>query len=307
MVSHTYSRRRALADISRVQIAGCSVSFGLVAIWCMHFVGNRAIVLGDGEDEIQLYYSSTFTAISAIIPVVVIFLGLMVADRFYRRSKHAAVRVISLIVCGLCAGAAITEMHYLGNNGTTNYRLQLSWPHVFGAAGIAVGASLLSFGLFFHWSGSWLNNIVRRAVVACFLAFAVSGMHWTGAAGTWYEVRGYHDGSGQERNITLIIALCLVRPSHRFSTLLSANMPSVLERLRCLLPPRFSETTPPPTTKGPCTTSRTRVRYVRRDWQVASQPEWSLALSNDHSAIPSEGKGAASSLEELMRLIYTDF
>lgn len=177
----------------------------------MHFVGNRAIVLGDGESEIQLYYSPTFTAISAIIPVVVIFLGLMIADRFYRRSKHAAVRIASLIICGLCAGAAITEMHYLGNNGTTNYRLHLSWAHVFGAAGIAVGASLLSFGLFFHWSGSWLNNIVRRAVVACFLALAVSGMHWTGAAGTWYEVRGYHDGSGQERNVTLIIALCLVR------------------------------------------------------------------------------------------------
>ncbi|KAL1655313.1 hypothetical protein SLS61_002200 [Didymella pomorum] len=192
-----------------VQIAGCSVSFGLVAIWCMHFVGNRAIVLGDGEEEIQLYYSPVFTALSAIIPVVVIFLGLMIADRFYRRSKHTAVRVVSLIVCGVCAGAAITEMHYLGNNGTTNYRLHLSWPHVFGAASIAVGASLLSFGLFFHWSDSWLNNIFRRCFVACFLALAVSGMHWTGAAGTWYEVQGYHEGSGQERNVTLIIALCL--------------------------------------------------------------------------------------------------
>ncbi|KAH6639482.1 hypothetical protein C7974DRAFT_132435 [Boeremia exigua] len=192
-----------------VQIAGCSVSFGLVAIWCMHFVGNRAIVLGDGEAEIQLYYSPAFTTLSAIIPVVAIFLGLMVADRFYKRSKHAAVRIASLVVCGICAGAAITEMHYLGNNGTTNYRLHLNWSHVFGAAGIAVGASLLSFGLFFHWSGLWLNNIARRAVVACFLALAVSGMHWTGAAGTWYEVRGYHNGSGQERNITLIIALCL--------------------------------------------------------------------------------------------------
>ncbi|KAF1928782.1 uncharacterized protein M421DRAFT_62624 [Didymella exigua CBS 183.55] len=192
-----------------VQIAGCSVSFGLVAIWCMHFVGNRAIVLGDGEDEIQLYYSPTYTALSAVIPVVVIFLGLTIADRFYRRSKHAAIRVVSLVVCGFCAGAAITEMHYLGNNGTENYRLHLNWPHVFGAAGIAVGASLLSFGLFFHWSGSWLNNIFRRCVVACFLALAVSGMHWTGAAGTWYEVRGYHEGSRQERNITLTIALCL--------------------------------------------------------------------------------------------------
>jgi NO-binding membrane sensor protein with MHYT domain len=176
----------------------------------MHFVGNRAITLGDGEDEIQLYYSPTYTAISAFLPVIVIFLGLSIADKFYKSSKHALVRYSSLLVCGVCAGAAVTEMHYLGNNGTTNYKLILSWPHVCGAACIAVGASLISFGLFFHWSGHWVNYIWRRIVVACFLAVAVSGMHWTAAAGTWYEVRGYHRGPGQERNINLIIALCLV-------------------------------------------------------------------------------------------------
>ncbi|KAF2833613.1 hypothetical protein CC86DRAFT_461935 [Ophiobolus disseminans] len=194
---------------SWVQIGGCSVSFGLVAIWCMHFVGNRAIILGDGEQEIQLYYSSTYTAVSAVLPVVVIFLGLLVADRFYKGSKRAITRYSALVVCGVCAGAAVTEMHYLGNYGTTNYRLQLSWPHVYGAASIAVGACLISFGLFFHWSGHWVNFIWRRVIVACFLALAVSGMHWTAAAGTWYEIRGYHEGSGQERNVNLIIALCL--------------------------------------------------------------------------------------------------
>ncbi|KAH7094571.1 hypothetical protein FB567DRAFT_585938 [Paraphoma chrysanthemicola] len=194
---------------SWVQVGGCSVSFGLVAIWCMHFVGNRAIILGDGEDAIQLYYSSTYTAVSAILPVVVIFLGLLVADRFYKGSRRPLTRYSALVVCGVCAGAAVTEMHYLGNNGTTNYYLKLSVPHVVGAACIAVGACLISFGLFFHWSGHWVNFIWRRIIVACFLALAVSGMHWTAAAGTWYEIRGYHEGHGQERNINLIIALCL--------------------------------------------------------------------------------------------------
>ncbi|KAH8730220.1 hypothetical protein GQ44DRAFT_645379 [Phaeosphaeriaceae sp. PMI808] len=194
---------------SWVQIGGCAISFGLVAIWCMHFVGNRAIILGDGEDEIQLYYSSTYTAVSAILPVVVLYLGLLIADKFYKNSRRTLTRYSSLLVCGVCAGAAVTEMHYLGNNGTTNYRLQLSWPHVIGAAGIAVGACLISFGLFFHWSGHWVNFIWRRVVVACFLALAVSGMHWTAAAGTWYEIRGYHQGPGRQRNVTLIIALCL--------------------------------------------------------------------------------------------------
>jgi len=194
---------------SWVQLAGCAVSFGLVAIWCMHFVGNRAIVMGDGEDEIQLYYSQTYTAVSAILPVVVIFLGLMIADKFYKGSQRAITRFASIGVCGLCAGAAVTEMHYLGNYGTTNYHLQLSWPHVIGAAGIAVAACLTSFSLFFHWSKHWMNNIWRRIIVACFLAIAVSGMHWTAAAGTWYEVKGYHHGPGRERNVNLIVSLCL--------------------------------------------------------------------------------------------------
>jgi NO-binding membrane sensor protein with MHYT domain len=79
----------------------------------MHFVGNRAIVLGDGEDEIQLYYSSTFTAVSAILPIIVIFLGLLVADRFYRGSKRSATRYVSLLLCGLCTGAAVTEYEAL--------------------------------------------------------------------------------------------------------------------------------------------------------------------------------------------------
>jgi hypothetical protein len=47
-------------------------------------------------------------------------------------------------------------------------------------------------------------------VVACFLALAVSGMHWTAAAGTKYEIRGYYSGSGKGRNINLITAICLV-------------------------------------------------------------------------------------------------
>ncbi|KAF2794657.1 hypothetical protein K505DRAFT_374462 [Melanomma pulvis-pyrius CBS 109.77] len=194
---------------SWVQLLACSVSFGLVAIWCMHFVGNRAIVLGDGEEEIQLYYNSTFTAVSAILPIVVIFLGFSVADRFYRGSRGSSTRHAALLICGVLSGAAVTEMHYLGNQGTTNYRLKPSWEFIVGAASIAVVACVISFGLFFHWSGHWMNNIWRRFIVACVLAVAVSGMHWTASAGTTYELKGYHNGPGQEKNINLIIAVCL--------------------------------------------------------------------------------------------------
>lgn len=97
-------------DIPRVQLAGCAVSFGGVAIWCMHFIGNRAIILGDGEAEIQLYYSPTFTAVSFVMPVIVLFCGFVIADRFYKGNKNAATRFCSLLGCSVCAGASIVEV-----------------------------------------------------------------------------------------------------------------------------------------------------------------------------------------------------
>ncbi|KAF2707040.1 hypothetical protein K504DRAFT_470294 [Pleomassaria siparia CBS 279.74] len=194
---------------SWVQLLACAVSFGLVAIWCMHFVGNRAIVLGDGEEEIQLYYSSTFTAVSAILPIVVIFLGFLAADRLHRGNKASTTRFAALLICGVLSGASVTEMHYLGNQGTTNYRLIPIWQYIVGASSIAISACLVSFGLFFYWRGHWINNIWRRFGIACVLAVAVSGMHWTAAAGTSYQLRGYHYGSSQARNVNLIIAVCM--------------------------------------------------------------------------------------------------
>ncbi|KAF2740678.1 hypothetical protein EJ04DRAFT_162380 [Polyplosphaeria fusca] len=191
-----------------VQLAGCSVSFGLVAIWCMHFVGNRAIVLGDGEESIQLFYNPSFTAISAILAVAVIFLGLAVADRFYKGNKRQLVRNGALVACGVFTGAAITGMHYVGNFGTTNYSVKPIPRFVAGATIIAVCAATFSYALFFHWSGRWINTWWRRCIVACVLAMAVCGMHWTAAIGTRYELQGYHQGPGEARNTNLIIAIC---------------------------------------------------------------------------------------------------
>jgi NO-binding membrane sensor protein with MHYT domain len=210
LYSSYHSSVRPSNQHCRVQLAACSVSFGLVAIWCMHFVGNRAIVLGDGEEAIQLYYNSTYTAVSAILPIIVVFLGFVVVDKFFKGSKSLVVRYTALAVCGICTGAAVTEMHYLGNNGTVNYRLIPQLGFIIGAAAIAIVACCVAFTLFFLWSSLWINTLWRRFLVSCVLAGAVSGMHWTAAAGTAYELRGYHSGSSAARNVNLIIAVCLV-------------------------------------------------------------------------------------------------
>lgn len=177
----------------------------------MHFTGNRAIELGDGKKEIQLYYNEGWTALSAIMPIIFLFGGFTIAER-YNRTKRSL--YISLIITGIAAGLSITGMHYIGNFGTNNYDLQNSSKHILGAASIAVVACWVSFTIFFHQREHWINYWWRRALCACLLAGTVSGMHWTASIGTSYKLRSYHSGSEFERNRNLIVAIVLVGAHH---------------------------------------------------------------------------------------------
>ncbi|EUC35818.1 hypothetical protein COCCADRAFT_2977 [Bipolaris zeicola 26-R-13] len=191
-------------------IAICSVTFGLVAVWCMHFVGNRAIILGDGELEIQLYYDETYVVLSAILPIIPIFMGLSVAIRFHELGRRAIVRYGSLAVCGLCTGGATTMVHFLGNIGVENCRMSANWANMVGSAAVAVVICSVGFGLFFYWGKLWMNNIWRRICVSFTLAVGICGMHWTAATGTWYQIEAYHDGEEADQNVNLIVAYCLL-------------------------------------------------------------------------------------------------
>src|SRR5438045_1307552 len=48
----------------RYLLGGSSVSMGGIAIWCMHYISNRAIVLGNAQFGIQIAYSPRYTALS---------------------------------------------------------------------------------------------------------------------------------------------------------------------------------------------------------------------------------------------------
>ncbi|KAK7732892.1 hypothetical protein SLS57_000835 [Botryosphaeria dothidea] len=189
-----------------LQLGACSVSFGVVGIWCMHFVGNRAIELGDGSKEIQLYYSPGFTALSVFLPVIFLFIGFAVAERFNRTTRSL---YLSLGITGIFAGLAIVGMHYIGNFGTTTYNLQNDYRHIIGAALIATFSCYVAITLFFHQKEQWINTWWRRIPVAAILATAVCGMHWTAAAGTRYRLRQFYHGAEQARNNNLIVAISL--------------------------------------------------------------------------------------------------
>jgi len=80
---------------------------GGVSIWSMHYIGNRAIVLYNGEAGWQLNYGAGYTILSFFLPVVVLLLayaiiGAVETPRYWR-----------LILGGTFAGAAVCGMHYL--------------------------------------------------------------------------------------------------------------------------------------------------------------------------------------------------
>lgn len=202
---HRRQTRRGL--VCQFHLGLCAVCFGLVAIWCMHFVGNKAIVMGDGRHDIQLSYSSGYTALSALLPVFGLYLGFSAVDRYGKSKKllHP-----SLVVTGLTAGLSIMGMHYIGNLGTSNYDLQHNRANIIGAAAISVFDCWFSFTLFFHLREQWMNDWWLRMPCAVLLAAAVSGMHWTASVGTTYSLKIERVTNRETQDLNVILACVLV-------------------------------------------------------------------------------------------------
>ncbi|KAI9831437.1 MAG: hypothetical protein M1819_005036 [Sarea resinae] len=179
---------------------------GSIAIWSMHFIGNRAIVLGNGESELQIAYSSGYTAASFFLPIVVLPVA------FWLVGVNEKVVKLRLICCGFVTGAAICGMHYTGQQGIANYHCEYQWPFVMGAAIIAVLASSAALSIFFVLRAAWTNVWWKRVVCASILATAVSGMHWVASVGTQYRLKrtGHiQDRISSSQTVIVVVVLAL--------------------------------------------------------------------------------------------------
>ena len=180
---------------------------GGVAIWCMHFIGNRAVVLGDGSPKLQIAYNSGYTALSFFLPVLVLFPALLAA------SSHDQVRKLRVVLGGVLAGLAICGMHYLGQLGISNYVCAYQIPYVVGSVLVAILASVTALNIFFVLRAAWTNSWWKRALCAILLAGAVSGMHWLASVGTSYRLRGASRPRVESltKRQTVIVVIVLVR------------------------------------------------------------------------------------------------
>lgn len=184
-------------------LAGAAMCMGGIAIWSMHFIGNRALFIFEGQSDLQVAYSTGLTVASMFVPILVLLLAFLAVTNTDR------VQWWKISLAGCLSGGAICGMHYLGNASISNYRCTYTVAYVVGAAIIAVSASTAALAVFFVFESSWKTAWWRRVLCAAVLAGAVSGMHWCAAVGTQYILIGQRMGVGMSRDTTIIIVICL--------------------------------------------------------------------------------------------------
>ncbi|KAK4549856.1 hypothetical protein LTR36_005157 [Oleoguttula mirabilis] len=182
---------------------------GLVGIWCMHFIGNRAIILGDGSPDRQLVYNAGYTTLSVFLPIIGLTIAFSAAE-FPSHSK--TLHWISLTCTGVFAGLSTVGMHYIGNLGVKNYTL--SYAHRFLAASIiiSVGDCMLVLILFYTLREKWISAWWKRLACAMLLAGGVCAMHFTASTGCIYTLRNRNGPNAiKSRNTQVAVAgaLCV--------------------------------------------------------------------------------------------------
>ncbi|KAI0485385.1 hypothetical protein F4859DRAFT_379681 [Xylaria cf. heliscus] len=189
--------------LNQVFLVSAAITMGGISIWSMHFVGNRAIVLGQDQPELRIAYSSGFTAISFFLPIIVLLMA------FLATGANNNVSFWRIIVGGTLAGGAICGMHYIGNFSIANYSCQYKIANVVGSAIIAVMASNVALSMFFLLRASWSNSWWKRGLSGVLLAGAVSGMHWCASTGTNYRLLGLNTGSQFSHNTIVVFVTVL--------------------------------------------------------------------------------------------------
>ncbi|KAJ4022818.1 hypothetical protein NW761_014371 [Fusarium oxysporum] len=199
------NRRTGLRGLyNHLLLMSSAVTMGGVSIWCMHFVGNRAIDLADGEPDMQVAYSSGFTAVSFFVPILVLLAA------FVAVGTNNSVSWWRLITGGVLCGTAVCGMHYLGNASIDNYTCVYRPAYVVSSAIIAIIASNVALAMFFVFRAMWANSWWKRVISAVVLAGAVSGMHWCAAVGTHYRlVKIKPEGNDTSRSATVVVVICL--------------------------------------------------------------------------------------------------
>jgi len=150
-----------------------ALAIGGVAIWLMHFIA----MLGFDVTSGVVKYSAPLTALSALIAVVVVGVGLSIVTLF-------RVTPVRLVGAGVLAGLGVAGMHYMGMSairfqGQLTYDLALVGVSCL----IAVVAAIAAF-----WFTLVVKTTLARVAAGLVMGVAVTGMHYTGMAAVSVEM-----------------------------------------------------------------------------------------------------------------------
>ena len=140
------------ADKLRYLLVGAATAMRTVAIWSMHFIGNRAITMEADQPELQIGYNPGFMAGSFFLPICVVGIA------FYLFTISEQVPSTGTIAGGCLTGFAICGMRYMGQGGISNYEAVYDWRFVV--------AATLSRGVFFYFRSAWTNTWWKRMACA---------------------------------------------------------------------------------------------------------------------------------------------
>lgn len=144
-------------------------------IWAMHFIAMLAFHI-----PVVVHYAPVMTAVSMLLPVLLIALGIGWLD--FSKKRHGRLRKHNVLLAGSLIGLSMLVMHYLGMAAMrSDADLYYVPTHFRASIAIALVAATGAFALAeFHRQQRGLH----RWLAAGALTLAIVGMHYTAMAGT---------------------------------------------------------------------------------------------------------------------------
>lgn len=175
-----------------------AVSIGGTGIWVMHFMA----MIGFGVAGTEIRYDVAVTALSVVVAVVVVGLGLFIVGL----GRPSALKILG---GGLLTGLGVNAMHYIG---MAAMRLdgEISYDPVRVVASIVIAVVAATVAL-------WLSVTVNSGAVifgsAMVMGVAVTGMHYTGMSAMSVELSEHGEVSGASSTTLIgpiVLAVVLV-------------------------------------------------------------------------------------------------
>ncbi|POS88064.1 hypothetical protein EPUL_000565, partial [Erysiphe pulchra] len=154
---------------------------GGTAIWCMHYLGNQAIVLADGQITNQIKYNLGLAVLSFFLPIVMAFLAFVIVGSDVKS-------VVRVIMGGILNSFGILGMHFMSQAAITNYQCSYKVFWILGAFILSFLASVTGLSQFFLIRLSWKSSWWKRAACAFLISTGISFVHWFSSIGTVYHL-----------------------------------------------------------------------------------------------------------------------